>query len=434
MVLRRSIQTTVCFGLLMVLATTEVHSEEWTQFRGSDYSRTSETNIAEQWDSENVAWKIPLPGRGSSSPVVFANRIYLTAYTGYGLTNEAPGNASDLVRHLFCINAEDGNVVWQKAVPAKSDKNEFNNWGVGVHGYASSTAAVDKTGIYVFFGATGVLAFNHEGKELWRADVGSHTHGFGSGTSPLLYKNMVIINASVESGENEKVGDLIALKKSDGSEVWRQSGIRESWNTPVVYTSLNGSDELAVTIKGKILAFDPNTGKPLWNCDGIDDYICPHITVQDGTLYAGGGRRSRTIAIHSGGSGDVTESHMLWDIAKGSNVSSAVFHDGHLYWAKEKNGVLYCANARTGEVLYEQRLNPSSELIYASPLLANGRLYYVSRKNGIFVVAAKPEFELLAHTKMEGDDSVFNASPVPLPGGAVLLRSDSFLYRIKPAQ
>ena len=202
----------------------------------------------------------------------------------------------------------------------------------------------------------------------------------------------------------------------------------------MIYKSLNGSDELAVTIKGKILAFDPNTGKPLWNCDGIDDYICPHIIVQDGILYASGGRRSRTIAIRSGGSGDVTESHRLWDIAKGSNVSSPVYHDGHLYWAKEKNGVLYCANAETGEVLYEQRLDPASDLIYASPLLANGRLYYVSRENGIFVVAAKPEFELLAHTKMEGDDSVFNASPVPLPGGAVLLRSDRFLYRIKPAK
>ena len=122
--------------------------------------------------SENVAWKTPLPGRGSSSPVVFADRIYLTAYTGYGLTNEAPGNAGDLVRHLFCIDAEDGSVVWQKAVPAQSDKNEFNNWGVGVHGYASSTAAVDKTGIYVFFGATGVLAFDLEGEERWRAELG----------------------------------------------------------------------------------------------------------------------------------------------------------------------------------------------------------------------------------------------------------------------
>ena len=409
------------------MAASLVQGEEWTQFRGSDYGRTLETNVAERWVSEVVAWKTPLPGRGASSPVIFDNRIYLTAYTGYGINGKAPGDPANLVRHLLCIEVEHGSIVWQKAVPTESDKNEFNSWGVGLHGYASSTPAVDKTGIYVFFGETGVLAFSHAGEELWRANCGAGTHVFGAGNSPVLYKNLVIANASVESG------DMIALNKSDGSEAWRQSEIKRSWNTPVTYRARSGADELAVTIAGKILAFDPGTGKPLWNCAGIDDYICPQITVQDGILYAAGGRRSKMIAIRSGGSGDVTESHRVWEIAKGSNVSSPVYHDGHLYWAKEQNGILYCANAATGELLYEERLDPTPDRIYASPLLANGRLYYTSREDGVYVLAAKPEFELLAHTKLEGDDSIFNASPVPLPGGAVLLRSDKYLYRLKPA-
>lgn len=130
----------------------------------------------------------------------------------------------------------------------------------------------------------------------------------------------------------------------------------------------------------------------------------------------------------------MTESHCLWTIGKGSNVSSPVYHDGHLYWAKDKSGIVYCVNARTGEVVYEQRLQPSAKEIYATPLLADGRLYYVSRENGIFVVAATPEFKLLAHTNLDNDDSLFAASPVPLFGGAVLLRSDRFLYRMKPAK
>jgi outer membrane protein assembly factor BamB len=359
--------------------------------------------------------------------VIFDDRIYLTAYTGYGIDNEAPGDPADLVRHLLCIEEADGTMVWQKNVAAESDENEFTTWGVALHGYASSTPAVDKTGVYIFFGETGVLAFDHAGEELWRASCGEGTHVFGAGSSPVLYKNLVIANASVESG------DLIALNKSDGSEVWRQSGIEEAWNTPVIYRALNGRNELAVTIAGKILAFDPDTGKPLWSCDGVDDYICPNITVQDGILYAAGGRRSKMIAVRSGGSGDVTDSHRVWEIVKGSNVSSPVYYDRHLYWAKEQRGILYCANAATGELLYEERLDPSPDKIYASPLLADGRLYYMSREDGIYVVAAKPEFELLAHTKLEGDDSVFNASPVPLPGGSVLLRSDKYLYRLKPA-
>jgi outer membrane protein assembly factor BamB len=422
--LRQFLHVLVCFGFLMVSI---ADGEEWTQFRGSDFGRTSEDKIAEQWDSDNFAWKTQLPGRGASSPVVFKNRIYLTAFTGYGIDKDAPGNQGDLKRHLLCVSSGDGSILWQKTVPAPSENNPFTTWAVALHGFASSTPAVDETRIYVFFGATGVLAFDHEGMELWRTNCGTGTHVFGAGNSPVLYKDLVIVNASVESG------DMIALNKSDGSEVWRQSEIEESWNTPAIYKRPGGTNELAVTIKGNIRAFAPDTGEPLWSCEGIDDYICPSIIVQDGILYALGGRRGTAIAIRSGGSGDVSDSHKLWEITKGSNVSSPVYHDGHLYWAKEKNGILYCANAATGEVLYEERLDPSPGLIYASPLLANGRLYFVSRNNGIYVVAAKPEFELLAHTQLEDDDSLFNASPVPLPDGAVLLRSDNYLYRIKPA-
>ncbi len=416
---------TACFGLVMAASIADC--EEWTQFRGPDYGRTSEARIAPFWSSDTVAWKTPLPGHGASSPVLFDNRIYVTAYTGYGIDKKAPGSEDDLQRHLLCIRPADGTVIWEKTIPTTSSKNPFTTWAVSLHGYASSTPAVDATGIYAFFGATGVLAFNPEGEELWRTNCGTGTHPFGAGSSPVLYKNLVIINASVESG------DLIALSKSDGSEVWRQPGIEASWNTPVIYEANNGARELALTIKGKILAFDPDTGEPRWTCDGIPDYICPSIIVQDGILYVIGGRTNKTIAIRPGGSGDVTESHTVWDIAKGSNVSSPVYHDGHLYWANDKRGIIYCANAATGEVQYEQRLDPSPGLIYASPLLANGRLYYVSRENGIYVVAADPEFELLHHTQLKGDDSAFNASPVPLRGGAVLLRSHKYLYRMRPA-
>ncbi len=424
--LRSNLWKMTVFALAVTpfLLTSPARGETWTQFRGSDYGRTAETNIAESWDSSIVRWKTELPGRGASSPAIFGDRIYLTAYTGYGIETENPGDETKLERHLLCINAADGKIIWQQSIPAKSEKNEFTPWAVALHGFASSTPAVDDTGVYVFLGAAGVLAFNHDGVQLWKTNCGTGTHVFGAGSSPVLYKQFVLVNASVECG------DLIALNKSDGSEAWRQSGIAESWNTPAVYQGANGSHEVAVTIKGKILAFSPDTGEPLWSCDGIPDYICPSIVVHDGVLFASGGRASHTVAIRSGGSGDITDTHRLWDIGKGSNVSSAVYHDGHLYWAQEKNGIVYCADAQTGKVLYDVRLKPTSGLIYASPLLANGNLYYVSRENGIYVVAAKPEFQLLAHTQLDDDNSLFNASPVPVEGGGVLLRSDRYLYRL----
>ena len=184
----------------------------------------------------------------------------------------------------------------------------------------------------------------------------------------------------------------------------------------------------------EIRAVDPQTGKLRWTCTGVDEYVCPSLIAQDGVLYTIGGKKGVAIAVRSGGEGDVTETHRLWVVDKGSNVSSPVYHDGHLYWAKDKGGVVYCVNAETGELVYQERLKPGAKSIYSTPLLANGRLYYISREKGIFVVAATPEFKLLSHTKLDGDDSIFSASPVPLSDGAVLLRSDKFLYRMKPAK
>ena len=403
-------------------------SADWTQFRGPSFGAANDAKVPVEWNGASVIWKTPLEGRGASSPVTFGDRVYLTYYTGYGIDIGDPGDPSSLVRHLMCIDLKEGKVLWTKAVASDSENNPFTVWAVALHGFASSTPAIDKTGVYVFFGATGVLAFSHEGEELWRTQCGTGTHSFGAGNSPVLYKDFVIVNASVESG------DLIALNKADGKEVWRQSGIEQSWNTPAIYQTPEGSTELALTIKGKILGFNPDDGTPLWNCSGTVDYICPSIVAQDGILFATGGRTSKMIAIRSGGRGDVSETHKLWEIDRGSNVSSPVYYDGHLYWTKDNGGIAYCADVKTGELVYEQRLKPSPGLIYASPLLAAGRLYYVSRENGIYVVPAKPEFELLAHTKFEGDDSIFNASPVPVSGGGVLLRSDKYLYRIGAAK
>jgi outer membrane protein assembly factor BamB len=403
---------------------TNLSAADWTQFRGPAFGTTSETGLPTSWTNDHIVWKTPLVGRGASSPVTFGDRVYLTAYSGYGLSAEDPGDPADLVRHVFCINLQDGQVLWTKELPAPNERNEFNNWAVALHGFASSTPAVDETGVYIFFGVAGVMAFTHDGALQWETSLGTGTHVFGTGNSPLLHGDLVIVNASVECG------DLIALRKADGSEAWRQSGMVQSWSTPVLYRSVSGKTELAVTIQDKVLAFDPASGNPLWNCAGISDYICPSIVVHDGVLFASGARASKMLAIRSGGTGDITESHKLWDVSKGSNVSSPVYHDGYLYWAKEKSGILYCAKADTGEIVYEERLTPDPGLIYASPLLADGMIYYVSRESGVYVLPAKPEFKILAHNKLEDDDSIFNASPVPVGKGQFLLRSDKHLYRI----
>ena len=407
--------------VILVFARPLVSTADWPQFRGpGGRGQSAQTGLPTTWDAETkIVWKTDLPGPGASSPVAWGDRIYVTCYTGYGVQADDPGDADQLKRHLVCLDQADGRILWNVEQAATQTEGAYRGF-TALHGYASSTPAVDADGIYVFYGATGAAAYSHDGRQLWLTSCGTRIHDWGSANSPVLYENLVIINASVESQS------LIALDKSNGREIWRQGGIEMSWNTPVLVNTAGGW-ELVVQIKGKVLGFDPATGAPLWSCEGIDDYVCPSPVAEGDVVYAIGGRRATALAVRAGGRGDVTATHKLWEIAKGSNVSSPVYHDGHLYWAHDSRGTVACVDARTGQEVYDERLSPRPGRIYASPLAADGKLYYVSREAGVFVLPAKPQFEVLAHNQIESDTSVFNASPAVVKG-RLLIRSDRALY------
>jgi len=396
-------------------------AKDWPGFRGPTGMGTSDAKgLPLTWGlDDNLAWKVELPGPGASSPVVFGDKIYLTCYTGFFVPGQEGGSQDDLTRHLLVLNRADGSTVLDKAVKAKLPEEDQ----IRDHGFAANTPAVDAERIYVFFGKTGVFAFDHSGKEVWQADVGSKTHGWGTSASPTLYNDMVFINASVESES------LIALDRQTGKEKWRVGGIKESWNTPVVMTTKSGRKELILAIQGKVMSFDPDTGKELWTCNtDIGWYMVPSIVAHDGVVYCLGGRSGiAALAVRAGGDGDVTETHRLWKSVNGSNVCSPVYHDGYLYWTNEARETAFCAKADTGEIMYEKRLNRAGQ-IYSSALLAEGRLYYVSRDGKTFVLAAKPEFEELAVNELR-DRSIFNGSPA-VDGSRLLIRSDKYLYSI----
>ncbi len=326
----------------------------------------------------------------------------------------------NLKRHVLCLNLEDGKLLWNTAVPAALPEQDRVRED---HGYASSTPVTDGERVYAFFGKSGVFAFDLEGRQLWRTEVGSNLNGWGSATSPVLYRNLVLVNASVESAS------LVALDRTTGREVWRASGINESWHAPVLVNAPDGRTEVVVAILKKVLAFDPENGRPLWHCDtGINWYMCPTPVAQDGVVYSIGGRNPNgALAIRAGGRGDVTGSHVVWKLNKGSNVPSPVLHEAYLYFAHENLGIVSCVNAKSGEVVFEERLNPSPGQIYASPVLADGRLYFTGRGGRTVVVAAQPKFEQLADNSLEANRGAFNASPA-IVGRQLLLRSNRFLY------
>ncbi len=403
--------------------------ENWPQFRGPDGAGVATAkNLPTTWDSQkNIVWKQTLPGPGTSSPIVWGDRIYLTSYSGYAESIDDPGDMEKLVRHVVCLDRKTGKILWAKTFKAKMPESKYRPGNDSKHGYASSTPVTDGEHLYVFFGKSGVYCLDMDGKVVWHADVGSGIHNWGSGTSPVLYKNLVIVNASVESKS------LVALNKETGAEVWHVSGIKNCWTSPCL-VDLGDTQELVMNLPSRsshhLTGYDPNTGKKLWYCEGIpDSYTCPTPVTHDGIVYVIGGRRNTAIAVRAGGRGDVTKTRMLWKTNKGSNVASPVYVDGYLYWFHEMRGTAYCLDAKTGKVVYEKRLTPRPGLIYASVTAADGKLYGVSREKGTYVVAAQPEFKQLAVNKFQDDSSRANASIVVVDN-QILLRTDKAIYCI----
>jgi len=419
-----SILTTSFYSVLALGAA------DWPQFRGPDGRATSaQSGLPLTWSAgQNIIWKTPMPGFGASSPIVVGNQIFITCYSGYGLGEEVKEQKRNLRFHLVCVNSADGVIKWDKSIPARQPARIDNATDyVGFtakHGYASSTPVSDGRIIFTFFADTGVVAFDGNGQQLWAANVGTKTQGFGSGASPILHGNLLIVNASIESG------DLVALDKTTGKEVWRAPDVEAAWNTPLLVDAPGGKKELVVMTKFKVLGFDPSTGTSLWNSAGIKTpmYVCPSATTADGIIYAVNGYHGPTVAIRPGGRGEVTATHQLWSVNKGSTVSSPVYHNGHLYWANDQ-GMAICVDAKAGKLVYQERLDPPPRDIYASAVAADGKIYYVSREKGTYVLAAKPKFELLAYNIIESDTSVFNGTPA-VGDRQLFLRSDKYIYCI----
>lgn len=410
--------TAACLSLIPRLS----QAADWSQFRGPSGNGVSEsTGLPTEWNSEkNIVWKAKLPGHGSSSPVLFGDQVFVTSYTGYGLTEEDNGNPADLRLHVISVNRDSGEIMWDESVSPINEVQKITKRIVD-HGYASGTPACDETGVYAFFGTSGVVACDLQGKLKWQTDVGEGTAGFGSASSPILYKDFVIVNASIESST------VYALNKSNGEVAWKAENIERAWTTPSIVDVPGGKQELVVNQKNQIFGFDPDTGKKLWTCEGIQDYVVPVVVQNEGILYCLGGRSNRSIAVRPGGKGDVTKTHKLWEVNVGANVTSPVYHDGHLYWASDR-GIAFCLNAKDGEVVYKNRL-PTGARLYASIVLADGKLYVTTRDSGVIVLKAGPEYVELARNEIKSDDDLFNASPA-VSAGSIFLRTNSYLYRI----
>jgi len=408
---------------------------QWARFRGANGAGLAlKSDPPTVWDdTKNVEWKTALPGPGSSSPIVWGDRVFVTCYSGYGVNRPETGQIADLKRHLVCVDRTTGKVLWDRSVPAAQPEVPSTG-NIMEHGYASNGPATDGRRVYAFFSKSGVFAFDMDGNEVWRTNVGtqSGSRGWGSSGGVILYKNLVIVNASDESRS------LRALDKDTGKEVWNVTSQRldSAYGTPVLYETPEGGTQLLLGVPDNLWGFDADTGKNLWYCGtGFGGNLVPGVIIGDGLAYVFGGfPNTGSVAIKLGGTGDITATHVAWRGESGSYVPTPVFHDGRLYWVDD-TGFAVCADAKTGKNLYRERIVPPgrSKPFYASVVLAGDRLYAVSRTNGTFVIRAKPEYELIATNRITSDDSQFNATPA-VADDQLLIRSNKFLYCIEAAK
>jgi outer membrane protein assembly factor BamB len=413
-------------------------AEDWPGFRGGKGGVAADKDLPTEMTKDNVLWKIKLPGVGASSPIVSGDKVFVTAYSGYGTAitkgfggGFGKGGTPDpeqkkLKLLLVCLDRAKGDIVWQKEIEPKLPEINFSGM-IREHGYATNTPATDGERVYAFFGKSGVVAFDMNGTQLWHSDVGSGTHIMGTAASPVLYKDLVIVNAAIESKA------LVALDKKTGKEVWRAKGLGTSWSSPVLVETPDGKTEVVVSVPAKVMGFDPATGNQLWHCAGIGEGgayggTSPTPVAKDGVVFVmggGGPSPSVTLAIKTGGTGDVTKTHIVWRQKASASYCSPVLVGDNLCWA---DGSLQCLSVADGKSVHKGRLYDGRGE-YVSAVTAGAKIFVLTRLSGLYVVDGTGKFEKLAHLEFEGDNSIFNASPA-VSGGCIYIRSNDYLYCI----
>jgi len=421
-------------------------AQDWPAWRGpsGDGLAAADARPPVTWSEEqNVRWKVPLPGAGASTPIVWGDRIYLTTAVDTGRpgapdTTADPGAdrgataapSADTAQpnvHEFVVLAfsRDGEPVWRTEVGEAAPPEKGHDTGT----YASASVVTDGEHVVAFFGSNGLYCLDPAGEVLWRKQLGRQTTlaGFGEGASPALSGTTLVV-----PWDHEGASFVAAFDVRTGDELWRQDRSTDSsWGTPVVIAA-GDAQHVLLTGSKQTLAYDLASGVPVWSCGGMSSNPVVGPTVADGILFVMNSYKGNVVqAIRlEGAAGDITESGIVWTQARNAAyVPMPLVHAGLLYFLRDSTGVLSCVDARTGEVQYEgQRLG--LRRIHSSPMGAAGHLYFTDRGGVTQVVKAGPEFELVATNRL---DAVIDASFVAV-GRDLLVRGRSHLYCLNDSE
>ena len=394
-----------------------VSGVNWPAFKGPAGSGVAEGTAPERWDAErsiNIRWKADVPGVGHSSPIVWGDRVYVTTAVPAGdapystTLTEDMRPADDRQPYswrVLCFDARSGTRLWERTihegVPA-SQRHTLNS-------FATPTPVTNGTQLVVYLGSEGLFALDMDGRVLWKKDLGKLDAGFsldttlqwGIASSPVIYKDLVVIQADVD-----RTPFLSAYALATGERQWtvaRQDG--QSWSTPAIYTGAP-ADTLVTIAPKSVRGYDPASGRELWKLRWKLDIVLSTPTVANGLIYvaSGKGDTQPIIAIKPTARGDITlpvslksSASIAWRSLRGGPIVTSPLVYGEWLYALTDLGVLRCFSAATGTIKYQQRM-PESFL--GSPVAADGKIYLSSADGNVYVVAAGPEYRLLSTNAM----------------------------------
>ena len=416
--MRDSHTSWVIAWVVIAAACTAAARADWPHWRGDGGNGVSlaARPPVEFGPDRNLRWKAEVPGRGSSSPVVVGDRVFVTTAV------PVEGEPGRLDFRLLCFDRETGRETWSrscvKAVPHEGT-HETN-------GFASASPCTDGERVYAHFGSRGLHGFTLAGEPLWSRDFGDMTvrHGFGEGSSPTLAGEVIIV-----PWDHEGPSMLFALDKFTGKTVWETPRDEPtSWATPLVVTDAAGTTQVVMNGENAARGYDLATGKELWRCGGQTVRPCASAVAAGGRAWIGSGFRGAFLgAFDLAGRGDLaTGSHVLWTKHSGTpDVASPLLSGGRLFYYKEKTGLLTCVNAETGQPHYQTERIPGVARTYASPVAAGGHVYLTDRSGRITVIEDAAALKIVAENDVgEGVD----ATPAPA-GDSLFVRGERHLFR-----
>jgi outer membrane protein assembly factor BamB len=393
--------------------------DNWPQWRGPEGRGVAGgTTYAEEWGPDkNVAWKIPVEGRGHSSPVIWGDFLFLTTsikgeqvpgrtapdHLGFDLKPGYLHPDSEAVDYkhqlkVLAFHSRTGKLLWEQTAydGLMYDNRHKSNT------YASPTIATDGKLLYAFFEAAGIYAYDFKGKQVWKSSVGNIAKaGLGPGTSPIIFENLLILQCDQEMGANSAI---IALDRFSGKEVWRaERTTRRSWATPIIVQA-DGHPELIASGAEMVAGYDPRTGKELWRAPGVQSHPIPSAVAGHGLVYltAGSGAK-RALAIRPGGTGDISETdRVVWRYQKGTAYTASPVLQGDYLYLMSDGGIITCLDAKTGAVVYEGGRPPIGATFRSSLAAFGDRILETSEDGDTFVLRAGPKHEVL-HSNSIGE-------------------------------